>query len=88
MQSIWKATGIRPADLDPPCAFPELLSNVWRWFGELSVRRGQSELGPLPISWADMAAWNAMTQANPAPREVELIMQLDVVYFESRSSNG
>lgn len=29
-----------------------------------------------------------MTQANPAPREVELIMQLDVVYFESRSSNG
>ncbi|MTD34029.1 phage tail assembly chaperone [Paludibacterium denitrificans] len=80
-----KATGIRPPDLDPPCSFPALLEPVWRWFGELSQCRGNNGYGPLPITYQDMAAWQALTGETPTSEEVRLIMALDGEFFSVRA---
>lgn len=82
---IWKALGgtaeTKPADLTPPCEFPQALDYVWVWFGQMSCRRSNSAFGPNPIGWQDMAAWRDMTGNQPTPREVDLIMDLDTAFF-------
>lgn len=89
LTAAWAAMGgtpeTRPSDLDPPCDFPYQLQEAWDWFLSLSQARGSNGYGPNPITYLDLQAWATMTGNKPSAREVELIMSLDMAFFEARS---
>lgn len=89
LMAIWKSLGgtdqAKPSDLNPPCEFPELLSDVWQWFSQISQCRSFTEAGPKPIDWRDIQAWREETGVVVDVREKNLIMSLDAAFFASRA---
>lgn len=72
------AAKVRKAMRGPEC--PVLMAHVWRWFLALSNMREWGEGGPKAIRATEIAAWASLTGANPTPREVRLILDLDVKF--------
>jgi len=64
---------------------PEMASHVWEWFWDLSAARGANGFGLNPISFADLAAWAAMTGAEPTEWEVAAIREMDRAFLSEHS---
>lgn len=60
----------------PQC--PAAMRHVYRWFIELSNMREWGEGGPKAIKPTEIAAWSQLTGTRPTPREVKLILDIDV----------
>lgn len=60
--------------------FPDALSYLHRWFGELSSVRGCAMSGIAPITYADIDAWSRLTRQTPEPHEVQAIIELDAAF--------
>jgi hypothetical protein len=82
LEQIEKATGKRPSALNLPEP-PQAGVHVWVWFQELCNGRGHSEVGPNPISWADLHAWSSLTQTVIRPWEIRLIFSIDAQWIKS-----
>lgn len=63
----------------PP--IPAAFEHVWDWFWELHLARSGNGGGPNPISYAEIAAWAALTGRGPHPRDVRAIAALDQAFF-------
>lgn len=48
-------------------------------FWDLDAGRAVTEVGPQPISWADVAAWSHLTGVQPDPWEIKAIYRLDYI---------
>jgi len=84
LESVQRATGRVPEGLiGPPC--PPVLRYLWRWFLDLSARRGGSGFGPAPLAWSEVAAWARLTRLNPTPWEVDVLLALDDRFLAIRS---
>lgn len=62
----------------PEC--PVAMAHVWRWFLDLSNMREWGEGGPKAIRPTEIAAWSQLTRIRPTPREIRLILDLDVKF--------
>lgn len=82
-----RQTGRRPKDLDGPDC-PAWGAHVWLWWCDLHRGRGIGGMGPAPISWSDLAAWSALTGAEPTPVEVSLIMDIDGAWMEAVAADA
>lgn len=71
-----------------PPALPLAFAHLWNAFIELHQARGSSGFGPNPISYAEIAAYRAVTGADLSPWEVKVIRALDTVYIETASQSG
>lgn len=65
------------AELSGPPLPPEL-AYLWGAYLRLSARRGGG-FGPSPITWSDLAAFQALTGFRFTPWEVEMIETLDTL---------
>jgi len=65
---------LAPAD-EVEC--PRPLQYVWEWFHELAARRTTGGMAPNPITHADVLAGATVTEQDPTPWEVRLILRLD-----------
>jgi hypothetical protein len=64
---------------------PELAEHVWSWFWELSDARGSNGFGLNPIAFSDIAAWSAMTGAEPSEWEVRAIREMDRAFLTAHA---
>lgn len=75
------ADAMRRFGLDQP-DIPEGFEDVWAWFWELHQARGHTGFGPLPLSWADMAAWAAVSGIGAAPWLIWLFRAMDRAWLD------
>ena len=62
---------------------PGPLGYLWSLFLELHNHRGSGGMGPSPITWPDLDAWQRLTRRTLAPWEFDLLGALDNVFFET-----
>jgi hypothetical protein len=58
---------------------------LFGWFDELHRRRGRTEHGPAPLTWADFDAWARLTKRTPSPWELETLAAFDDAYFAAHA---
>lgn len=68
-------SGGEAVDLTPR-QIPALVAHVWDWFHEMAGRR-TSGVAANPISYQDVMAWAQLTDRDPTPWEVHLLLRLD-----------
>lgn len=73
-------------ELDGPGCARELLY-LLEWFGELSAARGSGAAGPNPISFAELAAWAALTGNEPTAAEVHILRRIDAAFLAALGRN-
>jgi len=56
---------------------PFALEHVWNGFCAVAGTRGNNGFGLNPITFCEIAAWDALTGARLTPWEVELIKRVD-----------
>lgn len=84
LESAQRATGHAPPGLiGPPC--PPTLRHLWRWFLDLSARRGGGGFGPAPLLWSEIAAWARLHRLSPTPWELDVLTALDDAFIAVRS---
>jgi hypothetical protein len=73
----------------PEC--PEVLFYLWRWFLEI-LGGVASGFGPAVVTWADLAAWCALTGVQLAPWEARALIALGAarasIVAEEKPGNG
>lgn len=67
----------RGIDAEPP----ELLDYIWAWFFDLCIARSSNGWAANPISYTEIAAWAALTMADPTPWEVSVLRRMDSAYL-------
>lgn len=55
----------------------------WQWFVELCGTRQSSFNGSEPISYAEIAAWSALTGTELRPRDVKILRAIDSVMLQA-----
>lgn len=83
LMSLWRQTGVMPAELAEAPELPALAAHVWDDFLDLHRARGSNGFGPAALRWGDMAAWAQVTGARLLPWEVGAIRALDAAYLGS-----
>ncbi|MGP9819183.1 phage tail assembly chaperone [Salinarimonas sp. NSM] len=76
LEQVAKQTGKRPKDLEEP-PVPPGMERVWGAFLDLASVRGGNGFAPLPIGWADIAAYDRLMERGLRPWEVAVIRRLD-----------
>ncbi len=80
LQSIARQSGKTPQELEPvPC--PDSMMPLWQMFLQLHSARSMSIDGPQPISYSEIAAWNALTGQQVTPDEVAAIRAIDRAFL-------
>lgn len=83
LESAWKQTGRKPAELDA-YPFPEGMNKIWFWFCELHQGRDYGQHGANPLSYANIKCWADLMDAQPLPREIRVIKRIDALFLESQ----
>jgi hypothetical protein len=65
---------------------PELASHVWEWFWDLSAARGSNGFGLNPVGFVDLAAWAAMTGAEPLEWELQALREMDRAFLSEHAN--
>ena len=81
LEQVERQTGRRLEALEPPTAFPMLLSHVWSAFIALSNTRTSGFSGPNPITYEQIKAWKELTDTPMDPWEIQAVIRLDGVYM-------
>lgn len=64
--------------------FPDEIEYVWDWFVELHEARTGNGFGPNPLSFTELAHWQALCDTRIQPWEVRAIRAIDNAYIASR----
>lgn len=65
-----------------PVPLPEAGRLLWRIFGELSATRTYNQVGPNPIAYSEMAAWQRLFGWSLGRHHLDMIRALDDAYLE------
>lgn len=68
-----------PEELAKAPAIPELTKHLWNYFIQLDSRRSGSGFGANPISYADLAGWEAVSRVTLETWEREAIFAIDIL---------
>ena len=79
--AAFRATGEWPEELNIQ-DLPIGCRIVWDTFIELHNARSYG-MGPSPIGWRDLQAWQEVTGVRLGPWEIDTIMALDIVAMKS-----
>jgi hypothetical protein len=78
---------VRRAELEADLAcppFPMPLVYLWSTFARLNGRRGGNGFGLNPIGWAEIDAYQRLTQSRLAPWEIQIVEELDDLYLQAQ----
>jgi hypothetical protein len=67
-------------------ALPAVAQSVWISFVELSMHRSSTGLGPGPLTWVDLDAWQRVTSGALSALERDWVFELDRLFLEDVSA--
>lgn len=82
LQSAWRQTGVKPEGW-PNARLPAQVKYLWDYFAELNRARGSNGFGPSPLSFSDIASWQALTGNSLDPWELRALLAIDAHYLAS-----
>lgn len=77
LESVWRQTGQKPAELDELLELPKRLSGIWKLFSILSDQRNTDFGKPNPIRISDIVACASIYNIELEDWEFELIIAFD-----------
>jgi hypothetical protein len=83
LMAVWAQTGREPAMLANAPAMPKGCARLWADFLELSHVRGSTQAGPMPITWADIDAWQRVRGVRLEAWEVDAIRKTDLAFLKT-----
>jgi hypothetical protein len=83
LESVWRQTGDKPAELENLVELPQSMYDVWRFFIELNNARGSNGFGVNPLSYVEIDAYFRLQQIVPEVWEVSTIKKLDNIALEA-----
>jgi hypothetical protein len=86
LEQVEARTGRRPPALDVE-EIPAWGAHLFAAWLELHAGRGAGALGPAPLSWADLAAWDRLTGTGLQSIEARLILQIDRAWLEEKGKD-
>lgn len=91
MQQVAKTKAVfglpPPPELVGP-SFPDRYAHLWDAFCDLSGGRSYNGMGPNPLSWPDILAWDTLTRAGLQEWEVRVIKALDALWLRETSEDS
>jgi hypothetical protein len=84
MVAHWKATGRKPKPLAEQGECPEGFDRLWAWFTRLSWRRGRG-FGPMPITYADLDAFQRNEGIVLTPWQLHTLEHLDAIWMSEHA---
>lgn len=72
----------RHLDDGKPAMIPAGGELLWRWFTDLNSTRAWNMTVPSPITFAEIAAYKAVTGWPIEPRHVAILRELDAAYID------
>ncbi|MFO0271361.1 MAG: hypothetical protein ACK53W_12605 [Gemmatimonadota bacterium] len=81
LEQVERQTGDRPPELDMP-PIPDCIAHVWEWWVDIASSRGSTGFGPAAITYSEIAAWAALTGADPTPFEVQALRAIERAYLD------
>jgi hypothetical protein len=81
-KAAWRASGKKPEELKVP-KMPTLVKYLWDYFLELHNRRTNYGWGHVPLSFAEIDAWERKTRRSLDPWELEALLEIDAAYLAS-----
>lgn len=85
LQSVYRQTGVLPAELENAVEVPATLEYLWNWFLELHRARGSNGYGPDSLSYTEILAWSTLTGRIIEPWEVQILKDIDTSYLINAS---
>lgn len=71
----------------PPLIVPEAGIHFWKWYFEISSRLMRVRDGiAIPISWADINGWVALTGNIIRPLELQVLFTIDDAFCETMNA--
>lgn len=86
MEAVAHATCQTPPELIP-LPIPSGCDSVWALFLDLNSRRGNGGMGPSPIAWSDLLAWQQLMGVILTPWEIDTLMHLDIAALSAQSES-
>jgi hypothetical protein len=83
LTEIRKQTGVVAKELRDLPSIPDETAHIWRWFNQLSRRRGAG-YSIEALAWKDIDAYFTRMRVNPYPWELDAIVDLDDAFLTSR----
>jgi hypothetical protein len=77
LNSVWRQTGVKPAELEDIKDLPESCLQVWKWFIDLNNSRSSNGFGVNPISYSDIKSYFDLIGIELEEWELYLIKRLD-----------
>ena len=87
LEVVYKTTGIKPAELEPPCELNELFVDAWNFFLDLHNSRTSNGFGINAISYTEIHHYFSVIQIVPQYWEIELIKLFDSTALQVISEN-
>lgn len=82
LEVVWKTTGVKPPELEPPCELNQLFYDAWRFFLDLHSCRSSNGFGVNSLSYSEMKAYFELNQIEPFWYEIEAIKMFDTVFLD------
>ncbi|ANO57506.1 hypothetical protein [Vibrio phage vB_VhaS-tm] len=79
LEQVYKQTGHKPKQLRELPDIPAELAYVLNWYFDVK--------GSDPLTYIELKSWSDLTNTHLLPSEVEVIMQLDRIYWRVRTSD-
>lgn len=83
LMAAWQRTGRQPAKLANAPAMPIGCGRLWADFLELSHCRGSTQTGAMPITFADLDAWQRVRGVRLEAWEVDAIRRADMAFLKA-----
>lgn len=79
LEQVYKQTGHKPKQLRELPDMPSELAYIFNWY--LQVK------GAERLTYSELQSWSGLTKTQLLPTEVEVIMQLDRIYWRVMASD-
>lgn len=87
LEVVYKTTGVKPVELEPPCELNELFVDAWKFFLDLHNSRTSNGFGLNAISYTEISNYFNLIQITPQSWEIELIKLFDNTALQVIHSN-
>lgn len=88
LNAVWKTTGRKPPELEPPCELPEVFYEPWSLFLRLNSKRTSNGFGPNSLSYTELKSFFDLINYQPDAWELDMIERFDDIAMQVYSEQA